>query len=140
MPISELKLSLAMDPLSVCVSGLTIAGAIITTASSVRGFRTDYREAERQAHHATWQQAHLRSNHAQLNSLPVGVQRKIELAQSSIAEIAAALPADIKVKKKRDRLLWAAGRKHQVKDDIARLKETEISTNLSLTISSINEM
>lgn len=129
--------SSVMDPLSLAVSGLKVAKAAGTTASS---FYKDFRDAEKQACLAQRQQAHLRTNQAQLNSLSPELKELIEPAQLSIAEITPALAIELKSSKKRDRLRWAAGGKGKALEDLALLKETENPLKLTLVLAILQKL
>lgn len=126
----------AMDPLRLTVSAIALAGSSVKT---VNRFCTNYREAEKQGIHIEHQRLQLQKNREQLTNLPLELNENVVLTQS-LEDLEAAIPDDLKTSRRRDRLLWAAGRKSSVRGEIARLKETENSTTFALVLTALAEM
>jgi hypothetical protein len=125
-----------MNPLSLTVSGVALAGSSVKT---VHRLCTNYREAEKQGTHIEHQRLQLQKNREQLSNLPLDLNENVLLTQS-LKDIEAAIPDDLKTSLRRDKFLWAAGRKSSVRGEIARLKETENSTTFALVLTALAEM
>ncbi|KAH7330013.1 ankyrin repeat-containing domain protein [Rhexocercosporidium sp. MPI-PUGE-AT-0058] len=128
-----------MDPLSLTVATITLAGASVTTASSVNNFCTNYREAEKQGAHVKHQRVQLQRNRTQLSNLSPELRHNVLLTQP-LADLEAAIPHELKTSRRRDKLRWAAGRKSSTGGEIARLKETENSTIFALVLTALEEI
>lgn len=138
LPVSELGYSSPMDPLSITASGIAIAGAVGKTASSVKRFRRDYRDADKQILHVQEQRAQLKLNLHQLSKIPS--EERVTLGAASFENIEFKLPTETGSLKNRDRMWWAASGKGKVQGSIHQLKEKESSSSFTLGLNTFNEL
>jgi hypothetical protein len=118
-----------MDPFSVTVSAVALAGSFGTTAS------------DKDSHHIQQQKKHLQLNQSLLDGLVPDATSPLHCLKSSLADIEAALPTQPCEGKKRDRLRWAAcGGKRKAQDKIGKLKEIESSTSISLLLTANDKL
>jgi hypothetical protein len=129
-----------MDPLSVSASVVALGGAGAGVGTALKAFCRDFRDAPSQILHAQRQGAHLQTNQAQSNELPPRLRDAVKPANSSIADIQAALSRGTGSGRKRDCLRWAASRKGRVDAQISRLKDAESSTILTLSVAAFKEV
>jgi hypothetical protein len=130
-----------MDPFSVTVSAVALAGSFGTTASVLKTLHSDYRDADKDSHHIQQQKKHLQLNQSLLDGLVPDATSPLHCLKSSLADIEAALPTQPCEGKKRDRLRWAAcGGKRKAQDKIGKLKEIESSTSISLLLTANDKL
>ena len=129
-----------MDPLSITASAIAIGGAFTATASNLKAFRSDYRDAEKERLQVHRQKEHVQINRSLLSALPSTTQDYLQNLESSLADVEAALPSQPSTWRKRDRVRWATGEKSKTKAEIAFLKDTEISSNLTLMLTIVKKL
>jgi hypothetical protein len=130
-----------MDPFSVTVSAVALAGSFGTTASVLKTLHSDYRDADKDSHHIQQQKKHLQLNQSLLDDLIPNASSPLHCLKSSLADIEAALPTQPCEGKKKDKLRWAAcGGKRKAQDKIGKLKEIESSTSISLLLTANDKL
>jgi hypothetical protein len=125
----------AMDPLSITVSGMTIVGGVVATASKANTFGTDYRNADKERLQIQRQKDHLQINRSLLNKVSTNIKSRLPNLDSCLADIEAALPSKPPNATKRNRLTWATGAKNKAKAEIGLLKDIESATSLTILFS-----
>ena len=137
--------SLVMEVLA---SALTVAEAGFQISKKSKDIYHGYRGAEKQMKHAQSQLEQRDLNLVQINQLSQSKKERIrpsqtslDDAQSSIADIEAALNiANSHLKRRRDRLKWALGRKKECENQIAQNNQTTGPLSLSLLLSICQDM
>jgi len=130
-----------MDPFSVTVSAVALAGSFGAAASVLKTLHSDYRDADKDSHHIQQQKKHLQLNQSLLDGLIPNAASPLHCLKSSLADIEAVLPTQPCEDKKRDRLRWAAGGgKRKAQDQIGKLKEIESSTSISLLLTANDKL
>jgi hypothetical protein len=130
-----------MDPFSVTVSAVALAGSFGTTASVLKTLHSDYRDADKDSHHIQQQKKHLQLNQSLLDGLIPNSPSPLHGLKSPLADIEAELPAQPCEGKKRNKLRWAArGGKRKAQDKIGKLKEIESSTSVTLLLTANDKL
>jgi hypothetical protein len=119
------------DPVSITVGAIGIAGVGGQAVKAARDFRASYRDAGKEIRHAKSQFETLQST---LESTYFKSHRKSSTAQSSFEAIGNNFPADLRSDSRKAKLRWAATTKGKVAEILGQLKETEISTILTLIL------
>ena len=120
-----------MDPFSITIGTIGVAGVGSQIAQSARDFHGNYRGANAQIQHARRQLAMLQSK---LENPILQSHANFAAAQSSFEDINERFPGDLCSDSRRARFRWAAKRKAEVSALVDQLKETEISTTFALQL------
>lgn len=129
----------SMDPFSIALGVVALTGAITSTASEVGNLRSSYLHALEDSQHIQGQKKHIQLNRFLLEDEKLGLSSLLyDALQSSLIDIETALPAQPCEGSKRDKIRWAAGGgRRKARDEIAKLKETESSATLSLSLTAL---
>jgi len=119
------------DPFSAAVGALSIAQFGGHAVRYTRDIRANYKDADKQIKHAKAQLEMFQSN---LESITYQSHENTSVAQSSFDAIGQNFPGDLSFNSRRARLKWAAKNKEKVAELIGQMKETEISTILTLLL------
>ena len=120
-----------MDPLSITLGTIGVAGVGGRIMQSARDFGTNYRNANAQIKHAQSQLAILQST---VKDVSLKSNSKCSVAQSSFEAISESFPNELQSDSKKARFMWAAKHKGQVSGLVNQLKETEISATFALQL------
>lgn len=123
------------DPLSLTVGTIALMGAGATAVDVTHKLLSDYRDARLQMLHARDQHVLLQGNVqlAKANTSPQ-CPYTITSSQSLLERIEKDFPSDIRLDRRRDRLLWAFKDKKKVRENLDRQMKAEISSVLSLQL------